>query len=71
MKTYRVEWTIDIDAKTPELAARQALKIQRDPSSWSTVFNVREFDSEGEAEEFDIDALDAKLEEDYINDPRR
>ncbi|GAT02504.1 hypothetical protein [Mycolicibacterium fortuitum] len=38
---YRVEWTIDIEAASPEQAARQALVIQRGPDSIATVFEVR------------------------------
>jgi hypothetical protein len=41
-QTYRVTWVIDIDAVSPEHAARQALDIQRDKESTATVFDVRE-----------------------------
>lgn len=41
-KTYRVTWQIDIDADSPEDAARQALDIQRDHESLATFFDVRE-----------------------------
>lgn len=37
--TYRVVWEIDIEAETPEEAARKALEIQRDHSSGATVFD--------------------------------
>lgn len=40
---YRLKWEIDIDgseASSPEEAAVKALEIQRDPSSWATVFEV-------------------------------
>jgi len=40
MKSYRVNWDIDIDAKSPQDAARQALAIQRDPTSTATSFEV-------------------------------
>jgi hypothetical protein len=40
MKTFLVEWCIDIDAKTPEEAARRALEIQRNPASQAVVFDV-------------------------------
>lgn len=40
MKEYRVQWTIDIDASSPEEAAREALAIQRDPASIATVFTI-------------------------------
>ena len=38
--TYRVTWEIDIEAGSPLAAAKKALKIQRDPSSIATVFDV-------------------------------
>jgi hypothetical protein len=37
---YRVTWEIDVDAKTPRAAAKEALRVQRDPSSIATVFDV-------------------------------
>jgi hypothetical protein len=37
---YNVVWNIQIEAETPEEAARLALEIQRDPSSEATYFNV-------------------------------
>ncbi|MFC9260807.1 hypothetical protein ACFT25_13380 [Streptomyces hydrogenans] len=40
MPEYSVSWTIDVDADTPTLAAHAALAVQRDPSSWATVFTV-------------------------------
>jgi len=40
MKTYRVNWAIDIDADTPREAAQLALDIQRDPDSCATCFEV-------------------------------
>ena len=39
-QTYLVEWYIDIEADTPEAAAREALTLQRDPESTATVFHV-------------------------------
>ena len=38
--TYRVVWEIDIEAVSALLAAQQALRIQRDPQSSATVFDV-------------------------------
>ena len=43
---YRVTWEIDVHAKSPRAAAREALRIQRDPESIATVFSVRETKSE-------------------------
>ena len=37
---YRVVWEIDIEANSPEEAARQALEIQRDPGSTAHVFDT-------------------------------
>ena len=44
MKSYRVTWNIDIEADTPEDAARQAREIQLDPTSMATVFDVASHD---------------------------
>ena len=38
---FRVIWQIDLDAESPEDAARQALAIHRNPDSWATHFEVR------------------------------
>jgi hypothetical protein len=40
MPTYRVKWTIDIDADSAKEAAVRALRIQRDTDSTATVFDV-------------------------------
>ena len=40
MPSYHVTWNIDIDADTPEAAAREARRIQADPESTATVFSV-------------------------------
>lgn len=37
---YRVIWMIDIEAGSPQEAAAEALKIQRDPDSIATSFDV-------------------------------
>jgi hypothetical protein len=42
---YRVLWQIDIEAGSPEQAARHALEIQRKHDSIATVFDVLEVDS--------------------------
>lgn len=49
MNTYVVGWNMEIDAESPEEAARQALAIHRDPNSTATVFDVLEADGSGEA----------------------
>jgi hypothetical protein len=45
MAQYRVTWDIELDADSPEDAARKALEIQRDPNSIATVFDVAGEDS--------------------------
>lgn len=47
MTTYFVAWTIDIEADSPEDAARIALTIQRDPESLATVFHVHPYTRAG------------------------
>lgn len=42
MKTYIVQWEIEIDAESALGAAQEALRIQRDESSLATVFSVKE-----------------------------
>ena len=37
---YRVIWMVDIEAKSPQEAAAEALKIQRDPESSATSFDI-------------------------------
>ena len=37
---YRVIWMIDVEAKSPQDAAAEALKIQRDPESVATTFDI-------------------------------
>lgn len=53
MPSYNVTWDIEIDADSPEEAARKALLIQRDPTSMAQVFDV----SDGE-EITRVDLLD-------------
>jgi hypothetical protein len=45
MPTFCVRWVIGIDADTPEAAAREALRIQRDRDSIATVFELRDYDN--------------------------
>ena len=50
---YRVIWTIDLDANSPEDAARKALAIQRDPASIATCFVIT--DDHGNRRDVDLD----------------
>lgn len=47
MTTYVVVWGIEIDADSPQEAARIALDIQRDPESLATVFDVHPYLASG------------------------
>lgn len=49
---YRVTWTIDLCAESPEEAARKALAIHRNPESWATCFEIR--DKHGRFHEIDL-----------------
>jgi hypothetical protein len=40
MNHYLVTWSIDIEAETPEEAAEETLKIQRNSCSIATIFTV-------------------------------
>jgi hypothetical protein len=40
MKEYRIRWEIDLSADSPEEAALEALRIQQDPESLATEFEV-------------------------------
>ena len=52
---YQVTWTIELEADSPEEAARYALEIQRDEASTATVFVVGEMGGESSQE---IDAAE-------------
>jgi len=65
MPEYRVRWLIDIEAGTPEEAARKALEIHRDTNSIATVFVVQKKVSDvqpkyGHTQKFDLTALGNK-----------
>src|SRR2546427_77361 len=60
-KDYHVSWDIDLVADSPTDAARQALRIQRDPDSIATVFDVA--DEEGNIERIDLTAAAESAEE--------
>ena len=53
---YNVTWTIDVDADSPEEAARAALEMQRRSDSWATHFEVQ--DSQGYVHEVDLGSPD-------------
>lgn len=57
-KEYRVEWVIELHADSPEAAARQALDIQRTPTSLATVFDVKAFDSPDDSQRIDLTERD-------------
>lgn len=43
MTEYLVTWEINEEADSPEEAARQALRTQRNPESLAVVFSVQEW----------------------------
>lgn len=53
---FTVTWTIQINALTPRKAAEEALKIQRDAFSTSTLFEV--FDEEGDKTTIDLEEVE-------------
>lgn len=52
MRSYKVIWEIELDADSPEEAAREAFKLVKDPDSWATVFTV--IDPGGHEKEVDL-----------------
>lgn len=46
MRLFHVVWEIDIEADSPQNAAREALAIQRDLTSLAMVFDVTDFKGE-------------------------
>jgi len=61
---YHVTWTIELDAESPEDAAREALRIHRDPDSWATHFEVR--DAQGHACEVDLGIPNQPAQEEKV-----
>lgn len=53
VKTYLVSWEIEIDAESPQAAAKQAFQIQQHPETKATVFVVQEFET---SEQVTLDA---------------
>lgn len=45
MKEYTVTWEIQLHATSPKAAAYEALRIQRDPNSLATFFEVSDGDA--------------------------
>ena len=42
IKEYRVTWIMELDATSPEDAAKEALAIHRDPDSLATCFDIED-----------------------------
>lgn len=61
MKEFLVTWQIDIEAETPEDAAREAFRAQRDPDSIATVFEVQERTKDGHSEPIRVDLEEVGL----------
>jgi hypothetical protein len=56
MNSYVVTWEIDLEAETPEDAARQARAAQTRPDTLATVFTVTDVD--GNQTQVDLTELD-------------
>ncbi len=65
MADYYLEWRIELEADSPEDAARKALAIQRDPESIATVFHV--IADNGEDTVIDLTEIDADRDADRDN----
>ena len=57
-REYRVCWTIDLDAESPEQAAEKARAMQMNPESIATVFNVSWRTQEGARLSKNVDLLE-------------
>lgn len=57
MNTYRVCWTIDLEADSPQAAAEKALAIQRNNLSAATIFEI--FGPDCPVEGFEVDLSSA------------
>lgn len=51
MKSYRVVWEIDIEANSPQEAARRAFEVQHDTGTLADHFTV--YDEDGNSTEVD------------------
>lgn len=58
MPEYHVLWKVDVEADSPEEAARQARTMQVRPGTTATVFDVIEGDSDGDAVRVDLLGLE-------------
>lgn len=58
MASYFVSWEIDVDASSPEEAARKAHEMVRRPDTTATVYKVIEHDSKGETTTVDLSEFD-------------
>lgn len=58
MTEYLVAWEIQLDAESPEAAARKALAVHRDPESIAATFEV--YPQVGTATTVDLDSIDGR-----------
>ena len=59
MNSYRVTWEINVDAESPEEAARKAQNIQRNLDEWAGVFDV--YNEDGKGTRVDLDSRDKRF----------
>lgn len=58
MTEYIVTWQMDIEAESPLEAAKEALRIHRDPASIATIFTVQEKDRSDGPITIDVDTTE-------------
>ena len=54
MKTYHVQWSIEIEAESPREAAEKAREIQLDPEYITSFFRVMEYNDDGVVVDFKV-----------------
>ena len=59
-KCYKVKWVVDVYARTAREAARKAQRMQRDPESTATIFQVEYHDV--------ITSLSGKSKSSYVTE---
>jgi len=52
---YHIKWEIEVEADSPLEAVQEALRIQRDPESMATIFEVRPMIAEPDVDYISID----------------
>lgn len=67
-RPHDVTWTLSVDAQDPLDAARRALAMHRDPTSWATVFTVTDADGDHSVD-LDPDGIGVTPDADDTDNP--